>query len=384
MNLNAAFSMRSSPGGVGGIPAVVLQPGTDDLFTPSERSDCFTMQTAKRSRYTMTLLQQYRRTLDVPVQSVIVDPTRLSGPDANGVYIAISGDVSSNNTVTMIGASGASYTAGVSLSWPNVSDVITSWKSGFLGYAFDDSVTSRIAAAGAFADGKRRIYTTQDHATPTYVRNSALWTTELDLTGCSPWNSYEGHLRAGTMVSRRHFIHADHYLIPDGSTIRFVANDNTVHERTVVTTVAVGDYTDIRVGVLNSDLPASIAFYPVLPSNWRTRIPGLLYGGAACIHLDQEEKALVATLQLSGGDSIQYGMAPAAQAEWGEGLIPGDSGDPMFLALGNTLILAATFWSAGAASDLSAYTTEINAAMTALGGGYQLTIADLSAYPIPT
>jgi hypothetical protein len=380
MNLSAALSLRSAPSGVGGIATLERQAGTDDVTTPLERSDCYTTDTTRRSCYKATLINQYRRTLDAPVQSVSVDPAKLSGPDANGVYIGQQGGAMA---FSMVGASGATYSSGTIVDTPSVITSLTSWKSGFLGYAFDNSVASRIAAAGAFADSKRRIYTTQDHATPTYVRNSALWTTGLDLTGCSPWNSYEGHLRAGTMVSRRHFIHADHYLIPDGSTIRFVANDNTVHERTVVSTVLVGTYTDIRVGVLNSDLPASIAFYPVLPSNWRTRIPGLLYGGAACIHLDQEEKALVATLHNSGGDSIQYGMAPAAQAEWGEGLIPGDSGDPMFLVLGNTLILAATFWSAGAASDLSAYITEINAAMTALGGGYQLTIADLSAYPVP-
>ena len=62
--------------------------------------------------------------------------------------------------------------------------------------------------------------------------------------------------------------HANHYTIPNGSTIRFVAKDGAVYTRTVVNSVQVGE-SDIQIGVLDSDLPASIKWYKLLPQNWR-------------------------------------------------------------------------------------------------------------------
>jgi hypothetical protein len=87
-----------------------------------------------------------------------------------------------------------------------------------------------------------------------------------------------------------------------------------------------------------------------------------------------------------------YGLtlyAPSAEythryALW-ENIVGGDSGHPSCIIINNQLvIMTCTYggWSGQIAGpNYLAYHTEINAAMTSLGGGYQLTEIDLSGFP---
>ena len=59
----------------------------------------------------------------------------------------------------------------------------------------------------------------------------------------------------------------------------------------------------------------------------------------------------------------------------------GDSGSPRFLIVNDELILLFTIhlWS-NSGPGLTANIAAVNSAMTTLGGGYQLTLADLSSF----
>ena len=268
--------------------------------------------------------------------------------------------------------------------------------------------------AGTFADilnsealvrteGKNKtsmpVFTTQDHATSTYVRNPDCWAADLhgELTCASPWNSVGGPTRAGTLVTPRHAICARHFPIPNGTILRFVAEDNTVHERVVVKTSyglrfdSRGISSDFLVLLLDSDLPASIKpckilgndVFDVVDGPWR------VMAGFANLALDQQEHAIInpcrgVDFASMGGLSAEVG---SPFREFSEVIIGGDSGNPMFLAINGELALYTTFSSRYGGSFTGTFEDKINGVIATLDGmegvstGYTLTRVDLSGFP---
>ncbi len=253
------------------------------------------------------------------------------------------------------------------------------------------SVDSRLA--GKSTATALKIYASQDHTNAIYVRNPSCWAADVDLTPISPWNSSGGNLEAGILVSPRHIIFAAHFQPAVGATFRFVTADNVVVTRTMTAKTTLPGYTsyypDITVGVLDSDVPASISFARVLPDNWEDYLPGGVARVPAIV-LDQEEKALVADLYNITDQAQIYGAmvsferpTDAQRLAFYEDIIGGDSGNPACLIVGTQLVLLNvwTFGGSGQGTSVTYWKSALNTIMTALGGGYQLTDADLSAFP---
>jgi hypothetical protein len=232
------------------------------------------------------------------------------------------------------------------------------------------------------AGGQTALFSEKNNQTNTYARNAACWASSLDWSGVSPTNSAEAFKRGGTLISPRHLVWANHFNIPNGTTLTFVNNANEVFTKTVINSLRIGA-TDIRVGVLNSDVDQSVTYYAVLPADYRDYLVSVLLTYLPLITTDQEQKALCREL-INVGASGQSWAHRAAQtgnrADYTENLVVGDSGQPLFMLINGQLVLLGSHYSAGAVPQLANYTTEINAAMTTLGGGYQLTTADLSAF----
>jgi hypothetical protein len=271
--------------------------------------------------------------------------------------------------------------AAVSRTVGTTTQQFNSYVSGSLARYASDAVDTRLS-------GKTKpIFSTQDHASATYVRSATCWAADLNLTCISPWNSGGVNTRAGTLVSPRHIAFAEHYQIGAGATIRFIAADNTVVTRTVTATQSLsggtGYQTDITVGVLDSDVPGTIGFARVLAANWATYLPSLSSTlRVPCLALDQEEKALVT--ELYGLASFAFFASPsdATRLSFYESLISGDSGNPVFLIDDQGLILLSTwtFGGAGSGPDYSDWLSGLNSILTSLGGGYQLTTATFSGF----
>jgi hypothetical protein len=263
--------------------------------------------------------------------------------------------------------------------------VLNSYTNGSLAKECSEAVDTRIA--GKTASAAKPIYTTANHDASTYVRNTGCWAADIDLTCVSPWNSSGGISYAGTAISPRHIIFARHYQIPAGATIRFVTTSNTVVTRTLsaVQDIAGTGYPyDLTVGRLDSDLPASITPAKVLPSTVANYFPSLstLYS-IPCLGIDREEKALITELYSLGSSYVSFHQpADATRLNYYESLIGGDSGNPCFAIIGGQAVLVTTwtFGGGGTGPRIHALHTEINAAMTTLGGGYQLTDVSLSAF----
>jgi hypothetical protein len=316
--------------------------------------------------------------------------TDIATVDSDG-YVS---HVSNGDVTITASAAGQSVSASLTLSSTTgaTTDDLISYVSGSMAFSVSDAVDSRIA--GRSPSNALRIFTTQDHVGGVYVRNTSCWAADLDLTPISPWNSVGANTRAGTLISPRHVIFAAHYPAVAGMTIRFVQADNTVVTRTVTAVRTHPDYVpyfpDIQVGVLNSDVPAGITFAKVLPVSWEDKIAALGFSRSLpALCLDQEEKALISDwgYGVSLANFTSRGSLNTAQrALFYESKIGGDSGNPAFLIVNDQLVLL-TVWTYGGAGSGTFTTPQIaaiNAMMTTLGGGYQLTEIDLSGFPTYT
>jgi len=247
-----------------------------------------------------------------------------------------------------------------------------------------------IAASDTNSDWWARnvsIYTTMDHAATNYVRNTNCWAYGFDLTCIAVYNSSEmASRRAGTLISPRHVMFANHYAPPDGTELRFVANDNTVVTRVLSNSVQIA-LTDLRIGVLDSDVPTNlITFAKVLPANFTNYFPNSLKPISSklipALCLDQNEDALESDISgITAGVSFAAPSNPTRSMFYAD-KTSGDSGQPAFIVLNGQLVVLTVYSYGGAGSGwfIPPCVSQINAAMAALGGGYGLTEVDLSPF----
>jgi len=280
-----------------------------------------------------------------------------------------------------------------------------------------DNVDDRL-----FVSKDKEVFSTQDPATLTYIRNLNCWAYGLDLTCISPWNSQSAHgARGGALISPRHIIFAAHYPIANGTTIRFITDDGTVVDRTTLELMLHPSYIgspyynyDTAISVLDSDVPGDISFAKILSSDYKdylipyTRtvsdyVPDLSadsnykVNGIPLFKMDSEEKALVIDGLAAGlmiqsiPDVPQFRFQiplDATRLLFYEASISGDSGNPTFMIINNEIVIASTSTWAGPGSgpSIADLKNDINAMMTVIDAsqgilsGYQLTEIDLSSF----
>ena len=271
-------------------------------------------------------------------------------------------------------------------------DTLTGFATGSLRKHILDSFTgyvdSKIPLTGL------PIFSSQDHITPAYVRNSDCWGNDFvsALTSISPWNSDGGIYRAGILVSPRHVIFATHFMPSVGSTVRFVTAGNVVVDR-ILSNVSILPaidtyYPDIAIGVLSSDVPETIDFARVLPSDWESKLPSLAGYPVMCGNTDQEEHLHIRDVLLIPTATTPRTLVsfrqPVAEPFNGfyEDIVGGDSSNPAFMVINGRLVLLTcwTYGGSGYGTSIYAFKSSINSVMASLGGGYSLTDADLSGF----
>lgn len=224
--------------------------------------------------------------------------------------------------------------------------------------------------------------------TTPWVRNTSVWTnvgTDINFTGVSAWtqmyDGYSSHYQhVATLISPKHFVTAHHWGITDNATVAFVANDNTVIYRTVVDTVQVGN-TDIQVGVLDSDVPDTVTYYPIMASstlrsivnsytNTEVDFPIVTFNSSTqSLGVDK----LLTIASESSGVTTHQAYTSGKKSEFATTLIGGDSGNPGFVIIDNQPVLLFTHYSTSGGPQHGAYISEINTAINTLGSGYQVT-----------
>lgn len=261
-----------------------------------------------------------------------------------------------------------------------------SFPIGSLGYHVSNQIESRLP-------GKQQsIFSTQNHITPSYVRNTNCWAYDINLTGVSPWNSNLGHQGGGVLVTARHMMATGHFVISDNSTVRFITQDNQIITRTIVKRVSIDGYNhipDLAVYVLDEDLPSSISPLRILPNNYNEYLDHIYQGRPASLIIDQEEKANVADLIWLSHISLFGTPSLIERFSFYENLIPGDSGSPAFLIINGEAVFISSDTAAGAGlgSFVTYYQSTINEMiqqvdqLAGVNTGYALSVVDLSEFP---
>lgn len=218
-----------------------------------------------------------------------------------------------------------------------------------------------------------------------YTRSTSCWVSGVDMTPVAVWNSqtaaFGNSWRGQTLISPRHYVGAAHWAVAVGTTLHFVTSSNTVVARTVTGRQQISG-TDIIVGVLDSDVPGTISFARVLPDAWATKLPTLSLFEYPCASLDQTQQVSMREVTILGASVICQRPEIFSRMTFYKDAISGDSGSPCFFIIGDKMVLLCTWYGGGGGSGpfLTHHRTAINAAMTALGGGYQLTDVTLSSF----
>lgn len=309
-------------------------------------------------------------------------------PSSAGIASGVSAGAS---TLRAFASGDSSLFSSINVSVSSSSGVVNSsflsYASGSLAKSASDAIDTRIA--GKNPSTTKSVYSTQNHSSGIYVRNTNCWVSGVDLTSISPWNSTGSNTMAGTLISPRHILFAAHYQIENHATIRFIDNNNNVITRTMTSKLTHPSYSpyypDISIGVLDSDVPASISFARILPSNWASYLPSLsnLYR-IPCLVLDQEEKALISDLYSLNTSAGCLVPTDATRLSFFENFIIGDSGNPVFLIINGQLVLITvlTFGGAGSGTSIVYHKDAINTMMATLGGGYSLTEISLNNFTL--
>lgn len=234
--------------------------------------------------------------------------------------------------------------------------------------------------------------------------NANFWARDLDLSCVSVWhNGNDKGTKAATLITRKHVVLAQHWW-NYGNGYTFCDTNGNVYVRFLSRSEKISD--DLRLGQLNEPLPDSFRPASVMSTNYVRYLSSGKYLPTLC--LNQKKAATVLelenlncrALELGGIWHSQYGQNTmtnyvSMQRNVIRGATPGgDSGSPVFLVVGNELVLLFSkhlgsltedrwywFWGPMLSFRLESIQDKINEWEGSDAGQYQIVPFDLSVFP---
>jgi hypothetical protein len=222
-----------------------------------------------------------------------------------------------------------------------------------------------------------------------YQRNTNFWGASLDTTCVGVWNSTpdgfqtnNNNRRACVLISSNVVLFAAHYPCIVGSTNRWLTTNNVVVSRIITATNAdriAG--TDLAIGLLNSPIPTNqVTPALVLGDSWTKQFPSLAVGQPV-MGFNQSYQAFVFTVRnlLVNGLSVFTAPTSALEQPFGGSVASGDSSKPVLMFVNGKPVILCTWHFVNAGDAVTGHTTNLNDAITALGGASTSNI-DLSRF----
>jgi hypothetical protein len=208
------------------------------------------------------------------------------------------------------------------------------------------------------------------------------------MAGCAMFNG-QG---LATMVSPRHYLCATH-MHPEGwGMTAFLDTNNVVVWRRTVQRVNLTNTPapDTSIGILDADLPPSVGFLPVLPTNFSSYLPTNGTTIVQGIGMNQQFQLFSqpmtfwpAVVVWDHNRTTPFGLT----LSWNVALTGGDSSNPELLLVENQLVLVSHNFGYGGGPNYASQIPAINEQMhylstnNAAGSDYQLTFQSLAGWP---
>lgn len=225
---------------------------------------------------------------------------------------------------------------------------------------------------------------------PNLVRNTNVWTKDMDLTCVPPYSSLRSWTYNFTLVTPQHFVFASHWpptgtnsSLIDGHTLYFVDSTNGLHSREVVKARQV--WLDCSVGLLDTPLPPSVTPAKIIDTNDFAKFKGVetlrpggdLVGpsGMIGVHVRPNyARAVRVPFDPPTPDSNTYWWSSRdpdlrlSDTHSGANYVGGESGTPVLLCIeGQTVIAQTLYTGGGAGPHIAALRSQIEATMATLG-----------------
>lgn len=216
-----------------------------------------------------------------------------------------------------------------------------------------------------------------------FTPNTNFWAKGIDFTCVSPWNSAGGSLRAGTLISRRHIIFAQHFPLAKGARILFVDDEGAVCPCYIEATKAIAG-SDIMIGLLNAEVAPNIHPAKILPPDFQRHV-GRAEQFPVVTFNQKEQLFLTRLAHIPTNLTLRVSMCSwkpknKNRARFRDKIIVGDSGNPAFLLIKDQPVLIYCLHRGGCGSgpSIHLYRREIQATMDELCPGYKLESFDFS------
>jgi hypothetical protein len=196
---------------------------------------------------------------------------------------------------------------------------------------------------------------------------NAVWSTNFWLHGVQGLSAtsiggsnWMGGQKMITMISPRHYLRAYHVGAPP-ILIAFLDTNNVIYWRTSVQQVDIGtNFLDINakdtsVGILDADLPPSVGFLPVIPTNFASYLPTNSTSYVQGIGMNQAISYFSQPMTFEDPVYIDWDSTKTAPfgltTDWNAGLVGGDSSNPEILLVNNQMVLATHNFNGGTSGN---------------------------------
>lgn len=238
-----------------------------------------------------------------------------------------------------------------------------------------DGIVPKIS--GTFSSVKA-IYSLRDVSTPNYIPNVSFWQSGIDTTAICV-DSPNAHQLTCVAVHKRVVLFASHFTT--GSLV-FRGSDASVNTRTAVSIIRVNlsDISnDISIGILDSDLPATVTPWAVCPASLFTKIVNS-NDPIPMLYVNQNRQVSIVETSTHDWTAGNFGYGIPSDPQWDsfyQSLQSGDSGAPLGFAINGVPMLMSLVDTVSVWDNFAA----INAAIAAALSGASLTAFDISGFP---